>query len=303
VATPFPFAGELCALSSSLLWAVSGVIFARVRPGVSAGAMNLGKNLTAAGCFLLVVWLVAGRPWPAGARTEGLVCLLLSGFVGLTLCDWLLFRAILTIGPRRSTLLMALAPPLTALVALLPPFSERPPLATWAGIAVCLAGLVLAVLERSPDALRQAVLRRGARDALLAALLQALGLLLARRGLAVGGVTTAEGAYLRLLAGAGGLVVLGAAVGRLRGWLGQLHGGLAWRQIAVAALLGTFLGIWLNQAGLAWSRHTGVAATLNSLAPVFLIPLSSMFLAERHDARAWVSTVLAVGGVALMTVA
>ena len=40
----------------------------------------------------------------------------------------------------------------------------------------------------------------------------------------------------------------------------------------------------------------------NALAPVFLIPLSVVFLAERHDWRAWASALLAVGGIALMTV-
>ena len=45
----------------------------------------------------------------------------------------------------------------------------------------------------------------------------------------------------------------------------------------------------------------GVAATLNAMAPVWLIPLSAAFLGERHDARAWASALLAVAGIATMT--
>jgi drug/metabolite transporter (DMT)-like permease len=56
-------------------------------------------------------------------------------------------------------------------------------------------------------------------------------------------------------------------------------------------------------AAIAWSPHTGVAATLSSLAPVFLIPLSAVVLHERQDLRAWVSTLLAVAGIALISIA
>jgi drug/metabolite transporter (DMT)-like permease len=296
---PFPLAGELCAVASSALWAVAGVLFVRVR-GVSGVAMNLGKNLAAVVCFLLLLTALKGVPWPAGVSGEGLLLLTLSGVVGLTVCDTLLFRAFLEIGPRRGNVFMTLAPVLTAVAALFPPFGEHPPALAWLGIAVCLSGVLLALLERSLDPVRQAQLKRGARDALLAACFQALGLLLARRGFQAAGIDVASGSAVRLVAGTAGLLVVGLATRRLAGWTRQLARDGAWWRIGLAAVLGTFLGIWSNQAGLAWAAHTGVAATLNSLAPVFLIPLSTLFLGERHDARAWASTILAVGGIALL---
>jgi drug/metabolite transporter (DMT)-like permease len=296
---PFPLAGETSAVLSSLLWAVAGILFARVR-GISAIAMNTGKNLVAVACFLVTLLVVDGVPWPTAVGGRGLVLLALSGVVGLTVCDTFLFRAFLEIGPRRSNVFMTLAPILTALAALMPPFGEHPPVFAWLGIGVCLSGVLLALLERSLDPVRQAQLKRGARDALLAACFQALGLLLARQGLREIDGDALAGSSVRLVAGTLGLLVVGVATGRLAGWGRQLaRDGAFWR-IGLAAVLGTWLGIWTNQAGLAWAEHTGVAATLNSLAPVFLIPLSALFLAERHDARAWISTALAVGGIALL---
>ena len=68
----------------------------------------------------------------------------------------------------------------------------------------------------------------------------------------------------------------------------------------LAGFFGTFIGIGLNQCGLAWATSTGAVTTINSLAPVWLIPLSAAFLGERHGIRAWLSTLLALGGVALL---
>ncbi len=298
---PFPFAGELSATASSLLWAVSGILFMRIRPQPGAAAINLGKNLTAVGCYLLLLVVLGGAPWPAAIGTRTFVLLAASGLVGLAICDTILFKAFLEIGPRRTNVYMTLSPALVMACSVLPPFSEHPPVTVWIGMAVCLAGIVMAVLERHADPVRRAALKRGARLALIAAVLQALGLLLTREAHLSSPVTVAEGATIRLVFGAAGLIVAGLSLGRLREWRLELAPRGVLRQVAFAAFLATFLGILTNQAGMAWSTHAGVAATLNALAPVWLIPLSAAFLGEHHDRRAWISALLAVGGIALMT--
>jgi len=302
VGPPFPFAGEANAAVSSLLWAVSGIVFMRIRPQPGAAAINLGKNLTATGCFLLLMVFVGGTPWPSAVGTRAFVLLAASGLLGLALCDTILFKAFLEIGPRRTNVYMTLAPALVMGLAVLPPLAEHPPVTVWIGMTVCLAGIVLAVLERHADPVRHASLKRGARLALLAAALQAVGLLLTREAHASADVTVAEGSTIRLVFGALGLIVAGLASGRLRAWRAELRPRGVLPRVALAAFLATFLGILTNQAGMAWARHAGVAATLNALAPVWLIPLSAAFLGEEHDARAWISALLAVGGIALMTI-
>jgi drug/metabolite transporter (DMT)-like permease len=298
---PFPYAGEACALASSLLWAGAGVVFARVRPHVTPGALNLGKNLAALLLFALLFTVLQGHPWPSGVGARSALLFALSGFVGLTLCDTLFLRALRTIGPQRATLLLAVAPVLVAVAALLPPFEESPSALAWGGMGLCVAGVALSALRRSPEPHRAEEIRRGVRYGLAAAVFQAGGVLLTRLALQGGTADAAAGTSLRLAAGVTGLLVLGAATGRLGRWTGSLRRERAWWPILVAASFGTFLGIWANTAGLEWSAHAGVASTLNSLAPVFLIPLSAAFLAERFDRRAWIATALAVTGIALIS--
>jgi drug/metabolite transporter (DMT)-like permease len=110
-----------------------------------------------------------------------------------------------------------------------------------------------------------------------------------------------DASFLRLLAGVLGLLVGGLLVGRLRDWRAGILSRSVFPVLALAAFFGTFLGIGLNQAGIAWATSTGVVSTINALAPVWLIPLSTLFLGERHGARAWISTILALTGVALLS--
>ena len=113
----------------------------------------------------------------------------------------------------------------------------------------------------------------------------------------------AGGTQVRLAAGVAGLLVLGLLTKRLGRWFLALAREGTWRAVAMAAVIGTFLGIWAHIAALGWARHTGVASTLNALSPVFLIPLSIVFLGERSDARRWIATAVAMAGVALMALA
>lgn len=305
MSAPFPYAGESAALLSSLLWACAFLGFARPGAPVPAGALNLGKNGTASLCFAVVFTLLAGHPWPEGLRPLPLALLLASGVAGLTLCDTLLFRAMQVLGPQRTTVLMLVAVPLTVLASLLPPLSEPVPRAgAWLGIAACLVGVALAATERRSGALDPAAARRGLLYGLLAALLQATGVVLTRWALREqgghGALDAAAAATVRLYVGTAGLVVLALATRRLGVWGRALAQPRVAPRLMLAAFFGTFLGIWGNAAGLTWAANSGVATTLNQLAPVWLIPLTTAFLGERHGLRCWIATLVAVGGVVLI---
>lgn len=303
--TPFPYAGEACALLSSLLWAGAFLVFARLPRPVPPGAINLGKNATATLCFALLFLALFGLPWPGGMDGTTLLLFAASGLVGLTGCDTLLFRSMLLIGPQRTTLLMTVAVPLAALGALAWPWSEAAPAPlALLGMALCLGGVALAVTERPENPAAHAHRRQGVWLGLVAALLQAVGVLLARlafrRHGAEGVLDAGQGAAVRLFTGTLGLIALALLLGRLRLWTSALAQPSILPRLMAAAFVGTFLGIWANQAGLTWASHTGVATTLNQLTPVWLIPLTTLFLHERHSPRSWLGTLLATAGVVLI---
>ena len=299
-AAPFPWAGEISAATSALFWGSSGIVFASIRPPIGAGALNLGKNLAGTFCFVAALWIATGSPVPSGLDARALGIFAASGFLGLALCDTFLIRSLLDIGPQRMSLVLLAVPVLTALVAALPPLSEAQPPAAWLGMAVALAGISLAVVRRHETELARTRFRRGVRFAVLAAVFQTGAVLLARYGLHVGEAPVLASATVRMTAGTIGLALIGLPAGRLARWSHGLAHRKAFAMVCVASFFGTFLGIYLNQVGLRWASHAGVATTLNSLMPIYLLPLSMIFLGERFGRREVVASVIAVAGVALM---
>lgn len=302
-AAPFPYAAEAAALASSVLWAGAGIVFRKMRGVVPPAALNFTKNGVATLCFAVVGLALVGRPYPTHVPLAAQGWLVLSGLVGLAVCDTFLLRAMMEIGPRRATLLMLTAPVLVFVGALFPPFSQRAALADPAvlvGAALALGGVALTSLEAPDLDVDRARARRGVIDGLIAGVLQAAGVLLARLGLE-GGAAPQDAAMIRLVAGTAGLAVGAVALGQVATWARALATPGTLRTVALAAFFGTFLGIGLNQCGLAWSERTGIVSTLNALAPVWLIPMSRVFLGERHGRWAWLSTVVALAGVALLS--
>lgn len=299
-AAPFPGAGELSAALSALLWASAGIVIARIRPALTAGAINYGKNLVATVCFVLLLWIVTGSPLPQGldAATAGIFAA--SGFLGLALCDTYLMRSLLDIGPQRMSTVLLCVPALATLLAVLPPLSERAPGTVWLGIAVCITGILLALRRHPEHDVDPIRFQRGIRNAFIAAIFQAAAVLLARYGLHKVQAPILSSAVVRMAAGTIGLVVLGGLMGRVGSWHRQLARPSAAAMIFGASFVGTFLGILFNQAGLLWSTHAGVATTLNSMLPIYLMPMSAIYLKERFGKRAILATLMAVAGIALM---
>ena len=75
---------------------------------------------------------------------------------------------------------------------------------------------------------------------------------------------------------------------------------LTWLLLGVVA--GPVIGIWMSMVALK-GVSTGVACTLISLSPLFLIPMSWFAYGERPTIGRIVATVVALGGVACMMLA
>lgn len=299
---PFPYAGELAAALCALLWASAGIGFAGIRTPITGAALNFGKNLTAAAAFVVLFTVRTGSPVPLGIPGPTLAWLVASGVVGLAICDVFLMRSLLRIGPQRMSLVFCLVPVLTVIGAALPPFGEHPGLLIVLGMLIALGGIVLAILERTAGGPTPHDLRAGVRDAVIASLFQVVSILMVRHAVSLAEVEGAAAAHVRLTSGALALVLLGLVRGRLGSWWHQVTRPVTRLRLPLSALVGTFLGIWLNQLGLQWSTHAGVAATLLGLTPIYLLPLSAIFLGERRRPIAWVATAIAVAGVSLIAI-
>ena len=274
--------GALAGLGGALCWTLASSLWRRLPTALSAGQLNLLKNLLA--LLTLAPWLL--RPVP---EMRSLALLALSGVLGIAAGDSLYFAALRRLGTRRTLTLDAGGPAVTALLGLVS-LAEVPSLQQWLGVALITAALWVVAVQRSPEGDRD---RWGVLLALGALLCGSVGALLARAALRDTDIEPLAAAAWRLAAAT---VVLSPLLPGV--WprsVGPRPAGSRWPLAMAATLLGTTAGIALQQTAL--QRLPGaMAVALLATAPVMALPLAAL----EGDSPGWWgfgAAVLAVLGV------
>jgi drug/metabolite transporter (DMT)-like permease len=199
-------------------------------------------------------------------------------------------------------LMMALAPVFGALLAWVF-LGETLELGEIIGIGITLFGIMIVIAERSGNGQVELTDRRRYRIGLLCglggALGQAGGLVLSRIGMGMD-YPPLSANLIRLLIAV--IVVWGfAAVNRQ---VGSSYRTLRANPRALAlltggAILGPVLGVWLTLVAVQ-NTSIGVALTLASLMPIFLIPISYAVFGERITRRAVGGTLITFVGTVIL---
>lgn len=291
-----PYLGEGAALLTSLCWSLNSVCFTVAGRRVGSAAVNLTRLLMAWGLLILLHLVVYGSLFPHQAGAARLGWLGASGLVGFALGDAVLFEAFVLIGARLAMLLMTLSPVFSALLAwafLRQSLSLPKVLA----MAVTLVGIGW-VVWGDGEHKAHPHLARGVLLGVGGALGQSVGLVFSKFGLA-GDFSPISANLIRVSAGVVGLVVTFALTGRLRRSLGSLRDGRAAAFIGLGAATGPVLGVVLSLIAIA-KAPLGVAATLMSLSPVLLLPVSHWGFREKVGGHAILGTLLALAGAAAL---
>ncbi len=183
------------------------------------------------------------RPRRPSASPRAAGWLLASGFVGLALGDNAYFQAIVTIGVRRSLLLLSTAPVFAAIGGALW-LGEQLGAREWAAILAVMIGVGLVVEERdagSADRPSQRLSAAGVLFGVAAGLGQATGSLMSRAAMAEG-VTALDAAVVRLAAGVVGILIVSALSRRLVGYARALRRPRVMSAVAGSAAVGTYSG-------------------------------------------------------------
>ena len=290
--------GELAGLATAGLWVVSSLSFTAAGRSLGATRVNLLRTLAAAVVlFGIQLWL-HGAAWPR-MESGAAVWLAVSGIMGLTIGDQFLFTGYVMLGPRLVSLLMTLAPSMSALIAWVG-FGETMGGASVLGMLITTAGVASVALGRAPEGAPHtaAERRKGLLFGVAAALCQALGMVTAKRGL-ITGVSAFDAQTMRMYAGAASMIPLAAIV---------RHAGLAapaqpnrraFAVLALGVVSGPLFGVYFSMLAVE-KVPVGVAATLIGLVPVLILPASRIIDRERISTRALVGAIIAVAGIAVL---
>jgi len=292
------FQGEIAALLTAACWTVSALSFEAAGKRIGSLAVNIIRLGIAFAFLSLYGWLTRGHFLPVDADGHNWYWLSLSGLVGFTLGDMAWFRSLVLLGARRTTLMMALAPPFTAVLGWLA-LGEALTLLDGLGMGLTLLGVMLVVGERRSDENGQArhLPVMGWFLGVVAALGQAGGLVLSKFGM--GDYSPFAATQIRVIAGFAGFAVFFTLI---RWWpkvLAGLRDAPALRRTTLGAFFGPFVGVSFSLMAVQLTQ-AGIAATIMSITPILIIPPTILLYKERVSPRAIFGACLAIAGVAVL---
>ena len=271
--------------------------------GKRVGALSLNLIRLVIGLIFLSIYnaIVNDGFFPTATNYQWF-WLAMSGLVGFVLGDLFLFRAFIMIGARISMLIMAMVPPITALIGWIT-LGEVLSGMEFLGMGITLLGIVL-VMSSKVDLksgsfgkkLKMGPLVLGSVLALGGAIGQATGLVLSKKGMQ--DMNAFSATQIRIMAGLIGFVLVITAFKRWKHLFGALKDLKAMKYMTIGSFTGPFLGVSFSLLAVQHT-DTGIAATLMALTPVMIIPPALLFKKEKIKAIEIIGALISVGGVAL----
>jgi len=296
--------GETAAVATSCLWTINSLFFTSAGKRIGPLSVNAYRIIMAVGFLVISHAILLGTIVPMATNGQWF-WMGLSGIVGLGIGDYGLFAAFVTIGPRRSLLVMALSAIFASIGAYLMLGETLPTLAI-VGIAITLGGVVVVILEaeeRSGEAPVSKKLRSyGVFLALIGAIGQGVGLVLAKKGIYLDpGVilNPLSATLIRMTLGASFVWIVAVAARKLPELREAIRSKEGMSNTAAGAFLGPFLGVTLSMVAVTYT-NAGIAQTLMSLMPVLIIPVIWIMYKQRTSWRGMLGAAMAVVGVAIL---
>lgn len=296
------YIGEISSLIVAFLWSIGPTFFTLAGNRIGSWAVNRTRIIYALFVVIIIHFFVYGSFFPFEAGLNRWIWLGLSGIIGLGFGDIALFYAFTTIGTRLSMLIYSLAPVISAMAGLFFWGEHLSIIQIIAMIVTVLAITYVGVLSNEREAnfkIKSKNYWIGFLAAILGAIGQALGLIFSKMGI-YGDFPALSGLVIRLLGGTiliWGMTFLKKQVkdtidsikedkkSHLYIWIGTLTGPIG--------------GIYFSLLGLKYAS-LGVASVLQSLSPIFLLPIGALIFHEKISFKAVIGTVVAMIGVAFI---
>ena len=302
--------GELLSLTVAVMWTFTAIFAEMASRRMGALPLNVWRMVVTVAAIMGMLWFVSGSPWPQYADARVWAWMLASGFMGFVFGDYCLFGSYLLIGSRFGQLFMTLAGPFAALSSWLI-LGEGMSWLALLGMIVTISGISLSICGRDEKGHRR--VRLPAKGILLgmgAGMGQGVGLVLSKSGLqCYESLLPPDAASMEMM--------LPFAATMMRALMGLLGFGLMlmWqgrtRQLASAwtdrkaglsalgaILLGPLFGVSLSLQAVHLTS-AGVAQTLMSLTPVFILWPSHLFFGTPVKPREVAGALIAIAGASL----
>jgi drug/metabolite transporter (DMT)-like permease len=299
------FTSELLAISAATCIALSGMLINELKGSVHV--LRLARWQMIAAFTMTGIASLAVGGWRTISLWQ-LGFLAGSSFFGIIIASTTYFAAIYAAGARNTALLFSLTSPFALLLGYLV-LGETISLRQALGIALVLAGIVLAIGLKLPRRAKAAAIAEGAAKTsdipwggialgVITAFGQALGSLCARPAMAAGAEPFTA---MAIRSGIAAIFFVALVVFPIPALRRPYHfSGRALATAVTAAFFGTGLGMSLLMAALA-GGNVGIVSTLSSMTPVMILPMVWIRTRVPPPGRAWAGAALAVSGTAMIS--
>ncbi len=289
--------GLFLALGALSLWSLSPFFFTATGRRIGPFATNLLRLQLAMPLLLALCVaqrLASGYSGLPGA--DAVLLLALSGWVGLGLGDYYLYRSFYHIGPERTSLLISLAPAATAVIAWFW-LREILSLVQIGGMALILSGLVAATWRPAGG---NTSAWSGASNGVIAAMCLGLGTVLAREAfLRAPDLSPLDATVVRVGAAAALIFAIAGARGLVPRSFATLRDPWIRKRMLLGTLVGPVGGMSLYVAAMKY-QPAGVVATITFMTPLIVMPLGAWHYGTRFEPRTLIGAAAAVAGIALL---
>lgn len=290
--------GVLLALWAAFCWVFSGIAIERYTKNHSALIVNFLRIAIALVIMAVFLAIRGVHPLALDARPQAWLWLSLSGIVGFVLGDYFLFSSYQEVGARIGLLMISLSTIFVGIISFFL-FDEVLSLRSLLGIGLTLIGVLLVVLMRAPEkGVQWRFSPKGIAYGLLAAIGQAVGLVLSKLGM--GGSDPFTATQIRLIAATIAFILVILFTRRVPAVKVALRERQSLATIIFTAFVGTFLGVTLSLAAVQ-NTQTAVASAILSIMPVLVIPVNWLLFKEKIQAAELLGTVVTVVGVLVLS--
>lgn len=284
--------GGLAALASAVVWALGSIMFRKIGEEVTPFGMNLCKGII--GLFYLSVVIILSGFKPVSVST--FLLLGASGLLGIALGDTLFFKALLYLGPRLTVLLETMGSVFTVILAVVF-LRERFSLVVWCGLFLTITGVTWVLWDGFEMKKVNKNWHNGIKYALLSALCMSLGIIFAKK--VIESTSALQANFIRFFGGVIGIITWGLITRNLKSSLRTFTNPRLLKFTLLTVFVVIFGGFWLFLVALKYV-DASIATILNSTTPLFILPMSAVFLKEKISFQAVIGAIIAVCGVILI---
>jgi drug/metabolite transporter (DMT)-like permease len=300
--------GTALALSASVFWTLTPIFLASAGRRIGAYHVNI-LRLGMAGAALVLIaagyFICKGGPYAAHLPAPAFLWLTLSGVAGLILGDSLYIKALIILGPRRTTLVLTLTPIVPVVIAWMF-IGEKLAWPVLAGIAMIIGGITYAATckERfEADAINAEPGKfsiKGTALAIGATFFNGSGAVMARQAfLSAPEIDPVLAAAVRVASSAAIFCIFALFTGHLFKAVRHLQSSPVFLRIAMGTLSGPVIGMIFYISAFKYSA-AGIVTTLSGLSPILILPIIAMRYRVKIRREAIIGAISAVVGVAIM---